>query len=65
MEEDRDNVEDRDSVEGVFDCVVASEVVEHVRDVDTFVGHLSKLVKVLGEDREVLLANSSYSRYYN
>ena len=48
--EDRDDVEDRGgSMEGTFDCVVASEVVEHVRNVDTFVGHLSQLVKVLGE----------------
>ena len=42
------NMADDGNMEGTFDCVVASEVVEHVRNVDIFVGHLSRLVKVEG-----------------
>jgi 2-polyprenyl-3-methyl-5-hydroxy-6-metoxy-1,4-benzoquinol methylase len=37
-------VEDMDDV--MFDCVVASEVIEHVADVSKFISHLSHLTKV-------------------
>lgn len=30
-----------------FDCVIASEVVEHVSNVSLFINHLSQLVKVV------------------
>ena len=38
---------DADSSGGDFDCVVASEVLEHVADVDMFVHQLSQMAKVV------------------
>lgn len=44
--QDNNKMEDDKMANSTFDCVVASEVVEHVRNVHTFVEHLSSLVKV-------------------
>ncbi len=29
-----------------YDAIIASEVIEHINDVDSFIGNISKLLKV-------------------
>lgn len=43
---DPTNTDSTDSTNTDFDCVVASEVIEHVADVELFVSQLSQVTKV-------------------
>lgn len=42
LEELCENTEQREK----YDAIIASEVVEHINDVDGFIGNMSKLLKV-------------------
>ncbi len=42
LEELCENIEQREK----YDAIIASEVLEHINDVDSFIGNISKLLKV-------------------
>jgi 2-polyprenyl-3-methyl-5-hydroxy-6-metoxy-1,4-benzoquinol methylase len=42
LEELCENPEEKEK----YDAIIASEVIEHIKDVDNFIGNISKLLKV-------------------